>query len=131
MTVTPAAVAEVEHIAVATPPAAGGAPHPATVYGAELAGADELYVAGGAQGVAALAHGTESVDPVAKLAGPGNAFTTEAKRQCFGQAGVDLLAGPSEVLVLAAATADRPASGPAPPARASRVRRRTRRRCFR
>lgn len=107
MTVTPATVAGVPDVAVATPPAGeDGLPHAATVYAAELAGADRLYVAGGAQAVAALAYGTESVDAVDKVVGPGNAYTTEAKRQVYGEVGIDMLAGPSEVCVLADDTAD-------------------------
>ncbi|MFB6303324.1 MAG: histidinol dehydrogenase [Haloferacaceae archaeon] len=107
MTVTPAAVAGVPDIAVATPPAGeDGIPHAATVYAADLAGADRLYVAGGAQAVAALAYGTETVAAVEKVVGPGNAYTTEAKRQVYGEVGIDLLAGPSEICVLADGTAD-------------------------
>ena len=107
MTITPPAVAGCDEIAVMTPPATDdGLPHPATVYAAEIAGADDVYVAGGAQAVGALAYGTDSVPAVDKVVGPGNAYTVEAKRQVFGDVGIDMLAGPSEILVLADATAD-------------------------
>lgn len=107
MTTVPAAVAGVENLYVATPPAGGdGLPHAATVYAAEVVGADDVFVAGGAQAIAALAHGTDAVPSVDKIVGPGNAYTTEAKRQVFGEVGVDLLAGPSEVCVLADGTGD-------------------------
>jgi histidinol dehydrogenase/sulfopropanediol 3-dehydrogenase len=107
MTITPPAVAGVDEVAVATPPAdEDGLPHPATVYAAEMAGADEVYVAGGAQAVAALAYGTDTIGAVDKVVGPGNAYTVEAKRQVFGDVGIDMLAGPSEILVLADGTAD-------------------------
>lgn len=106
MTVVPPTVAGVEHIMVSTPPQEDGLPHPAVVYGAMEAGADEIFVMGGAQAIAAMAHGTDEVTAVDKLLGPGNAFVTEAKRQLFGTVGVDLLAGPSEILVLADDTAD-------------------------
>lgn len=106
MTVVPPAVAGVERIVVSTPPQEDGLPHPAVVYGAMEAGADEIFVMGGAQAVAAMAHGTDEVTAVDKLLGPGNAFVTEAKRQLFGTVGIDLLAGPSEILVLADDTAD-------------------------
>jgi histidinol dehydrogenase/sulfopropanediol 3-dehydrogenase len=107
MTITPPAVAGVDEVAVMTPPADDdGLPHPATVYAAAVAGADEVYVAGGAQAVGALAYGTETVSAVDKVVGPGNAYTVEAKRQVFGDVGIDMLAGPSEILVLADGTAD-------------------------
>lgn len=106
MAVVPPAVAGADTITVATPPQEDGTPHPAIVYGATEAGADEIFVMGGAQAVAAMALGTEEVPGVDKLLGPGNAFVTEAKRQLFGTVGVDLLAGPSEILVVADDTAD-------------------------
>ena len=109
MTVVPPAVAGVGKIAVCTPPAGDGddgLPHPATVYAADLAGADEVFVAGGSQAVGAMAFGTETVPAVDKIVGPGNAYTVEAKRQVFGEVGIDMLAGPSEILVLADETAD-------------------------
>ncbi|MFB6102350.1 MAG: histidinol dehydrogenase [Haloplanus sp.] len=107
MAVTPAAVAGVEDISIATPPATeDGLPHPATVYAADIAGADRIYVVGGAQAVGALAYGTATVDAVDKVVGPGNAYVAEAKRQVFGEVGIDMLAGPSEILVLADETAD-------------------------
>jgi histidinol dehydrogenase/sulfopropanediol 3-dehydrogenase len=106
MTVVPASVAGVENIVVATPPRDDGIPHPAVVYGAREAGADEIFVMGGAQAIAAMALGTEEVPASDKLVGPGNIFVTEAKRQLFGKVGIDLLAGPSEILVLADESAD-------------------------
>jgi len=106
MAVVPAAVAGVGTVAVATPPQDDGIPHPAAVYGADAAGADEIYVAGGAQAIAGLGLGTDEIEQVDKIVGPGNIFVTEAKRQLFGTVGIDLLAGPSEILVLADATAD-------------------------
>ncbi|MFB6221267.1 MAG: histidinol dehydrogenase [Halolamina sp.] len=106
MTVVPPAVAGCDRVVVATPPADNGLPHPATVYAADLAGADEVFVVGGAQAVGAMALGTETVPSVDKIVGPGNAYTVEAKRQVFGEVGIDMLAGPSEVLVLADGTAD-------------------------
>lgn len=106
MTVVPPIVAGVDSVTVATPPQNDGIPHPAVVYGAEQAGADEIFVIGGAQAIAAMALGTEEVTSIDKLLGPGNAFVTEAKRQLFGTVGVDLLAGPSEILVIADDTAD-------------------------
>lgn len=106
MAVTPPAVAGVENITVATPPRDDGIPHPAVVYGALQAGADEIFVIGGAQAIAAMALGTKEVTAVDKLLGPGNAFVTEAKRQLFGTVGIDLLAGPSEILVIADKSAD-------------------------
>jgi histidinol dehydrogenase/sulfopropanediol 3-dehydrogenase len=106
MSVIPADVAGVETISVAMPPQNDGVPHPAAVYGAIQAGATEIYVIGGAQAIAALAIGTETVSAVDKIVGPGNAFVTEAKKQVYGSVGIDLLAGPSEILVIADETAD-------------------------
>lgn len=106
MAVIPAAVAGVETVTAAMPPQDDGLPHPAAVYGAHTAGADEIYVVGGAQAIAGMAFGTEEISTVDKIVGPGNIFVTEAKRQVFGEVGIDLLAGPSEILVLADSTAN-------------------------
>jgi sulfopropanediol 3-dehydrogenase len=105
MSVVTAKVAEVPRIASCTPPF-GGAPTASTVAAMHLAGAQEIYVVGGVQALAALALGTETIDRVEMLVGPGNAFVAEAKRQLFGEVGIDLLAGPTEVLVIADETAD-------------------------
>ncbi len=106
MTVVPAKVAGVERVVVTTPPAAGGGVNAAIVYACSLTGVDELYAVGGAQAVAALAYGTPTIAPVDKIVGPGNVYVTEAKRQIFGVCGIDGLAGPSEVLVVADAHAN-------------------------
>jgi histidinol dehydrogenase len=100
MTVVPAKVAGVERVAVTTPPQRDGSINPAILYACSLCGADELYAAGGAQAIGALAYGTASVAAVDKIVGPGNVYVTEAKRQVFGVCGIDGLAGPSEVLVV-------------------------------
>lgn len=105
MTIVTAKVAGVERVAACTPPIDGKIPD-ATVAAMALAGADEIYVLGGVQAVAALALGTETIGRVDMLAGPGNAFVAEAKRQLFGEVGIDLFAGPTEVLVVADETAD-------------------------
>ncbi len=102
MTIVPARVAGVGSIIACLPPAA----HPAMIAGCHLAGADRIFRIGGAQAIAAMAHGTESVPAVAKITGPGNAFVNEAKRQVFGPVGIDQLAGPSEIYILADATGD-------------------------
>ncbi|SHE63583.1 histidinol dehydrogenase/sulfopropanediol 3-dehydrogenase [Seinonella peptonophila] len=101
MSIIPAKVAGVSQIRVCTPPTKEGHVHPAVLYAAHLSGADEIFAVGGAQAIAALAYGTESIQPVNKIAGPGNRFVTEAKKQVQGDVGIDLLAGPSEVLVVA------------------------------
>jgi histidinol dehydrogenase len=101
MTCVPAKVAGVERIVVVTPPQRDGRVNPAVLYACALVGADELYAVGGAQAIAALAYGTASIAPVDKIVGPGNVYVTEAKRQVFGTCGIDGLAGPSEVLVVA------------------------------
>lgn len=100
MNAVPAKVAGVERIAMVVP-TPGGEINPLVLAAAALAGVDEIYRVGGAQAVAALAYGTESVAPVAKIVGPGNAYVAAAKRQVFGTVGIDMVAGPSEVLVLA------------------------------
>ena len=105
MSVVTAKVAGVPRVAAATPPNEGG-PHAATIAAMAFGGADEIYCLGGVQAVAAMALGTEAVQPVDMLVGPGNAYVAEAKRQLFGRVGIDLLAGPTEILVIADETAD-------------------------
>src|SRR3954451_11159426 len=100
MSIVTAKVAGVGHIAACTPPNQGGPP-PETIAAMHLGGADEIYVLGGVQAVAAMALGTESVTPVDMLVGPGNAYVAEAKRQLYGRVGIDLFAGPTEILVIA------------------------------
>ena len=105
MSVVTAKVAGVKRIIASAPPQ-GGAPHPAIVAAMHLGGADEIYCIGGVQAVGAMALGTESIEPVDMLVGPGNAFVAEAKRQLFGRVGIDLFAGPTETLVIADETVD-------------------------
>ena len=105
MSVVTAKVAGVKRVIAATPPLKG-APPAATVAAIVLGGADEVFVLGGVQAVAAFALGTETIDPVDMLVGPGNAYVAEAKRQLFGAVGIDLLAGPTETLIIADDTAD-------------------------
>jgi sulfopropanediol 3-dehydrogenase len=105
MSIVTAKVAGVERVAACTPPLAGELP-PATIAAMHLAGADELYCLGGVQAIAALALGTETITAVDFIAGPGNAYVVEAKRQLFGRVGIDLLAGPTEIVVVADETAD-------------------------
>ena len=105
MTIVTAKVAGVSRVAACTPPIRGEIPA-ATVAAMARAGADEIYLLGGVQAVAALAIGTQTIAPVDLIAGPGNAFVAEAKRQLFGEVGIDLLAGPTEILVIADAAAD-------------------------
>lgn len=101
MLVVPAKVARVNRIVACSPPMhSTNKIHPATLVAMDIAGADEIYVMGGAHSIAAMAYGIEQMDPVDKIVGPGNQFVTEAKRQCFGQIGIDFLAGPSEVLII-------------------------------
>jgi len=104
MTVVPAKVAGVEHVVVTTPP--GEPINPATLAAIHLAGADQVYQAGGAQAIAALAYGTETVSAVEKIVGPGNKWVTAAKRVVRNDVAIDFLAGPSEVLVLCDASAN-------------------------
>ena len=107
MTALPARVAGVPHVSVITPPQRDtGLPHPAMLVAADIAGANVVYVSGGAQAIAALAFGTESVARVDKICGPGNLFTTLAKRQVFGMTGIDGLPGPTETVVIADSSAD-------------------------
>ena len=97
---SPRKVAGVKRIIACAPPFKGG-PHPAIVAAMHFGGADEIYVLGGVQAVAAMALGTETIAPVDMLVGPGNAYVAEAKRQLFGRVGIDLFAGPTETLVIA------------------------------
>jgi len=106
MNAVPAKVAGVREVAMATPPAADGSVNPHTLVAAAEAGVDEIYKMGGAQAVAALAFGTASIPRVDKITGPGNIYVTLAKQQVYGQVDIDMLAGPSEVLVVADETAD-------------------------
>ena len=105
MSVLTASVAGVPRIAAATPPLKGE-PNPAVIAAMHLAGAHEIYCLGGIQAVAALALGTETIEPVHMLVGPGNAYVAEAKRQLFGRVGIDLIAGPTETMVIADDTVD-------------------------
>ena len=100
MSVVTAKAAGVQRIIAAAPPFEG-APHPAIVAAMHLGGADEIYAIGGVQAVAAMALGTETIQPVDMLVGPGNSYVAEAKRQLFGRVGIDLLAGPTETLIIA------------------------------
>src|ERR1700730_8990061 len=100
MSVVTAKAAGVKRV-IATAPPFGGAPHPAIVTAMHMGGADEIYAFGGVQAVAAMALGTEHLAAVDMIVGPGNAFVAEAKRQLFGRVGIDLLAGPTETLVIA------------------------------
>lgn len=106
MTVVPAVVAGVREIVVVSPEGSDGTVSPVMLAAARLAGATEVWTVGGAQAIAALAYGTESLDPVEKIVGPGNAWVTAAKLEVLGVCGIDLPAGPSEVLVLADSGAD-------------------------
>lgn len=101
MDTIPAHVAGVPSIAVFTPPAKDGSVNPYILAAAHVAGATEIYKVGGAQGIAAAAYGTESIPPVFKIVGPGNAYVAMAKRLVFGTVGIDMIAGPSEIGVLA------------------------------
>ena len=100
MSVLTATVAGVPRIVASAPPV-NGAPHPAIVAAMHMGGAHEIYVLGGMQAVGAMALGTETIDPVDMLVGPGNAFVAEAKRQLYGRVGIDLFAGPTETMVIA------------------------------
>ena len=102
----PARVAGVQRVALASPPGAAGRPHAAVLAAAAIAGVEEVYAMGGAQAIAALAFGTESVEAVDVIVGPGNRYVTEAKRLAFGHVGIDGLAGPSELLVVADSSAN-------------------------
>lgn len=105
MSILTAKVAGVKRVIACTPPIKGEIPA-ATVTAMYLAGADEIYILGGVQAMTAMAVGTETIEPVDMIVGPGNAFVAEAKRQLFGRVGIDLFAGPTETLVIADETAD-------------------------
>ncbi|WYK03728.1 histidinol dehydrogenase [Cereibacter sphaeroides f. sp. denitrificans] len=105
MNAIPAKVAGVERLVVACP-TPGGVINPLVLLAARLAGVDAVYRIGGAQAVAALAHGTETIRPVDKITGPGNAYVAAAKRRVFGRVGIDMIAGPSEILVIAEGAVD-------------------------
>ena len=105
MSVLTASVAGVPRIVASTPPFQGK-PNPAVIAAMHIGGAHEIYVLGGMQGIGAMALGTETIEPVHMLVGPGNAFVAEAKRQLFGRVGIDLFAGPTETMVIADETVD-------------------------
>jgi histidinol dehydrogenase len=100
MNAVPAKVAGVERLVV-TAPTPGGIPNPLVLLAARLSGVDRIYRIGGAQAIAALAYGTQTISPVDKITGPGNAYVAAAKRRVFGRVGIDMIAGPSEILVIA------------------------------
>jgi histidinol dehydrogenase len=106
MNVIPAKVAGVEKIIMTTPPGADGKVYAGTLVAADIAGVDEIYKVGGAQAIAAMAFGTESIPKVDKITGPGNIFVALAKKACFGHVSIDSIAGPSEILVIADETAN-------------------------
>lgn len=100
MNAIPAKIAGAKEIVMVSP-TPGGKINPLVLYAARVSGVDRIYKIGGAQAIAALAYGTETIEPVDKIVGPGNAFVAEAKRQVFGRVGIDMIAGPSEVLIIA------------------------------
>lgn len=106
MDAIPAKVAGVERLVMVSPPNSEGKIHPNILAAAKIAGVDEIYKVGGAQAIAALAYGTESIKPVNKIVGPGNIFVATAKKEVFGKVGIDMIAGPSEVLIIADETAN-------------------------
>ena len=106
MDAIPAKIAGVPEVVMVTPPNAQGKVNPVILAAAKVAGVDKIFKVGGAQAVAALAYGTESVPKVDKIVGPGNAFVAEAKKQVFGQVSIDMIAGPSEILIVADGKSD-------------------------
>ena len=102
----PAKIAGCNQVIIVTPPDEAGRIDPAILAAADIAGVDKIFKVGGAQAVAALAYGTETIPQVDKIVGPGNAFVAEAKRQVFGQVAIDMIAGPSEILIVADGTCD-------------------------
>ena len=105
MNAIPAKVAGVKRLSICVP-TPDGITNPLVLLAAQIAGVDEIYRIGGAQAIAALAYGTETIDPVDKITGPGNAFVAAAKRRVFGKVGIDMIAGPSEILIIADANND-------------------------
>lgn len=101
MDAIPAKIAGVKEVVIVTPPNAEGKINPVILAAASVAGVDKIFKVGGAQAIAALAYGTESIPKVDKIVGPGNAFVAEAKKQVFGQVSIDMIAGPSEILIVA------------------------------
>ena len=101
MDAIPAKIAGVKEVVMVTPPSADGTVNPAILAAASVAGVDKIFKVGGAQAIAALAYGTQSIPKVDKIVGPGNAFVAEAKKQVFGKVSIDMIAGPSEILVVA------------------------------
>ncbi len=106
MDAIPAKIAGVKEVVIVTPPNAAGKVNPVILAAAHVAGVDKIFKVGGAQAIAALAYGTESVPRVDKIVGPGNAFVAEAKKQVFGQVSIDMIAGPSEILIVADGATD-------------------------
>jgi len=106
MNAIPAKIAGVSEVVITTPPGADGKVNPAILVAARIAGVDEIYKVGGAQAIAALTYGTEQIAPVDKIVGPGNIFVALAKREVFGLVSIDMVAGPSEIAVLADETAN-------------------------
>ena len=106
MDTIPAKIAGCKQIVMVTPPGKDGKVNPAILAAADVAGVDRIFKVGGAQAIAALAYGTESVPQVDKIVGPGNAFVAEAKKQVFGRVAIDMIAGPSEILIVADAASD-------------------------
>ena len=106
MDAIPAKIAGVGEVVMVTPPSADGKVNPAILAAANVAGVDKIFKVGGAQAIAALAYGTESIPKVDKIVGPGNAFVAEAKKQVFGQVSIDMIAGPSEILVVSDGRSD-------------------------
>ncbi len=106
MDAVPAKIAGCRRVVMVTPPSKNGKVNPAILAAAKIAGVDEIYKVGGAQAIAALAYGTESIPKVDKIVGPGNAFVAEAKKQVFGIVSIDMIAGPSEILIVADGKSD-------------------------
>ena len=119
MTIVVPRVAGVGRVVACAPPREGRGIHPTTLYAIASSGADQILCLGGVQALAALAFGLGGVEPVDMIVGAGNAYVAEAKRQLFGRVGIDLLAGPTEILVLADDGADRSSSRPTCSARRS------------
>jgi len=101
MGVIPAKIASVEEVVVCSPPSHSGSIHPAILVAADISGVDEIYKAGGVQAIAAMAYGTKSIKGVDKIVGPGNIYVNAAKRFVYGQVGIDFMAGPTEILIIA------------------------------